>query len=45
MGAFWERATGKEHQAILNALFKSIEALGKIMERDEPRKSFRVLFE
>lgn len=45
MGALWKRLTDQERQAILNSLFKGIYVRGKTIERVEPRKSFKILFE
>jgi site-specific DNA recombinase len=45
MGALWERLKDKERKEILNALFKGVYVRGKTIERVEPRKPFKLLFE
>jgi hypothetical protein len=45
MGALWERLKDKERKEILNALFKAVYVRGKTIERVEPRKPFKMLFE
>lgn len=45
MGALWELLKDKERKEILNALFKGIYVRDKTIERVEPRKPFKMLFE
>jgi hypothetical protein len=45
MGALWEKMTNLERQTVLNHLFRGIYIRGNTIERVEPRKAFKELFE